>query len=88
MANHKSAIKRHRQSLKARARNRAMKSRVKNAVKVLREALDTGNATQAQAALKSATSILDKAAGKKVLHWRTAGRKVSRLAQAVNKLSA
>ncbi len=88
MANHKSAIKRHRQSLKARERNRAVKSRVRNALKTVREAIDSGNKEEALATLKSAASILDKAAGKKVIHWRSAGRKVSRLTQAVNKISA
>jgi small subunit ribosomal protein S20 len=88
LANHKSAIKRHRQSLKARERNRAVKSRVRNALKTVREAIDSGNKEEALATLKSAASILDKAAGKKVIHWRSAGRKVSRLTQAVNKISA
>lgn len=86
MANHKSAEKRHRQSLKAYARNKAMKTRVKNAVKAVRAAVSEGNTEQASAALIAATSILDKAAQKKVLHWRNAGRKVSRLSQAVSKL--
>ncbi|EPR42323.1 30S ribosomal protein S20 [Desulfovibrio sp. X2] len=87
MANHKSALKRHKQSLIRNARNRAMKTRVKNAVKAVREALAAGDKEKAQAALVDATSVLDKAAGKKVLHWRAAGRKVSRLSVAVNKLA-
>ena len=39
MANHKSAIKRHKQSLKHAARNRAARTRVKNAVKAVRAAI-------------------------------------------------
>ncbi|GAB6036093.1 30S ribosomal protein S20 [Fundidesulfovibrio butyratiphilus] len=88
MANHKSALKRHRQSLVARARNRSEKTRVKNAIKAVRAALDDNNGEAAQAALRAATAVLDKAAGNKVLHWKTAARKVSRLSLAVNKLSA
>jgi small subunit ribosomal protein S20 len=86
MANHKSAEKRHRQSLKANARNKAMKTRVRNAVKAVRAAVSEGNVDQASVALSQATSILDTAAQKKVIHWRNAGRKVSRLSQAVNQL--
>jgi len=87
LANHKSALKRHKQSLIRNARNRAMKTRVKNAVKAVREAVELGDKEKAQAALTAATSIMDKAAGKKILHWRTAGRKVSRLSVAVGKLA-
>ncbi|MFW5487438.1 MAG: 30S ribosomal protein S20 [Desulfovibrio sp.] len=87
MANHKSEIKRHKQSLKRRARNRAMKTRIKNVVKTVREAVSAGDKDAASTALQQATSVLDKAAGKKVIHWRNAGRKVSRLNAAVNSLS-
>ncbi len=88
MANHASAIKRHRQSLKAQARNKAMKTRIKNAVKAVRLALEQNNPEQAQANLTVASSVLDKAAGKKVIHWRCAARKVSRLSAAVSALQA
>lgn len=39
MANHKSALKRHKQSLQRASRNRAARTRVKNAVKQVRVAL-------------------------------------------------
>ena len=86
MANHKSAVKRHRQSLKANARNRAMKTRVKNLVKAVRQAVEAGDKEAASQALTKATSILDKAGGKKVIHKRAAARRISRLAAAVNKI--
>lgn len=88
MANHKSALKRHRQSLKARDRNRAMKTKIKNVVKEVRAAVDAGDKEKAQSALRSATSILDRAATKKTIHWRNAARKVSRLNKAVNSIQA
>lgn len=87
MANHKSALKRHRQSLVARARNRAEKSRVKQAIKAVRAAIDLKDPAAAKAALVDATTVLDRAASKKVVHWKTAARKVSRLNLAVNKLA-
>lgn len=86
MANHKSALKRHRQSLKARERNRMMKTRVKNAMKAVRTAIESQDQDAVAAALKAATTVLDKAASKKVVHWRTAARKISRLSLAANKI--
>ena len=88
MANHKSALKRHRQSLVARARNRSAKTQVKNVIKAVRAAIDQKDAAAAATALKEATAVLDSAASKKIIHWKTAARKVSRLNMAVNKIGA
>ncbi len=88
MANHKSAIKRFKQSEKRNARNRAARTRVKNAVKEVRLAIQSGDKAKAQEALKAATVVLDKNAGKGIIHWRKAARKVSRLTKAVNAVSA
>ena len=85
MANHASALKRHRQSLIRRSRNRAAKTRIKNAVKEVMTALESKDMDKAQAALRDATSVLDKAATKKIVHWRMAARKISRLTEQVNK---
>jgi small subunit ribosomal protein S20 len=87
LANHPSAIKRHRQSLQAQARNKATKTRIKNIIKDVHQAVEQNNAEQAQSKLVQATSILDKAAGKKVIHWGKAARKVSRLNAAVKKMT-
>ncbi len=87
MANHKSALKRHRQSLKRRARNRISKTRIKNSVKAVRMAIEENDTAKAQEALKDATSILDRAARKKVIHARQAQRRVARLQAAVNKIA-
>lgn len=88
MANHKSAIKRHRQSLKRAARNRAQRTRVKNAVKDVRAAIQGNDKEMARKTLSEASSVLAKAAGKGALHWKKAARKISRLAKAVNALAA
>lgn len=88
MANHKSALKRHRQSLKRNARNKAAKTRIKNAVKAVRLALSEKDASKAATALATASSVLDKAAGKKVIHWKKAGRTIARLQAAINKVEA
>ena len=88
MAKHKSAIKRHKQSINRNARNRAARTRVKNVVKDVRAAIQNNDKESAQKALTYATSTLDKIAGKGVIHWKKAARKVSRLAKAVNALEA
>ncbi|RRD69852.1 MULTISPECIES: 30S ribosomal protein S20 [unclassified Desulfovibrio] len=88
MANHKSAVKRHRQSIQRAARNRAVRTRVKNAVKSVRAAIQNNDQLQAGEALGVASSVLAKAAGKGALHWKKAARKVSRLARAVNAMKA
>lgn len=88
MANHKSAIKRHKQSLNRAARNRAARTRVKNAIKDVRAAIQGKDKSLADTSLTVATSVLSKAAGKGALHWKKAARKISRLARAVNGIEA
>jgi small subunit ribosomal protein S20 len=88
VANHASAEKRNRQRVKSTARNRAVKSEFRTLVKAVREALTNGNLEAAQAALKPATSALDAAAAKGVLHRATASRRVSRIVSAVHKAAA
>lgn len=87
MANHKSAVKRHKQSLKRAARNKAARTRVKNVIKAVRSAVLEKDREKASAALVTATSVLDKTASKGAIHWKTASRKISRLAKSVGELS-
>ena len=87
MANTKSAEKRNRQAQKRRARNINVRTTVKDAVKTLRDTLTT-DAGKAPDAFKAAASRLNKAAAKGVLHKRTASRRISRLAKAVNRAKA
>ena len=86
MANIKSAKKRNKTNEKAAARNRAIKSGVKTAVKKVRTAVEGGDQAAAKEALTNATSVIDKAKAKGVLKKNTASRKVSRLAQTVQKM--
>ena len=85
MANIKSAKKRIITSQKRAAKNKAVKSGVKTAVKKVRLAVEANDAAAAAAAFENAKSGIDKAASKGVLHKNTAARKVSRLAAAVKK---
>ena len=87
MANIKSAKKRILVSQKEAERNQAIKSGVKTAVKKVRVAIEQGNKEEAAKALLAATSAIDKAESKGIIKKNTASRKVSRLAQAVNKMA-
>ena len=88
MANHKSALKRARQSEAQRIVNQVHKTRAKTAVKDLRALLAEKNLDQAKKTLIDTVSILQKTASKKVIHKKKASRKISRLARAVNKAAA
>ncbi len=84
MANHKSALKRIRQTEKRTERNRFYRTRLKNIVKAVRTAIDAGNKEEATAAFKIANQQIHKFVSKGILKKETAARKVSRLQQAVN----
>jgi small subunit ribosomal protein S20 len=88
VANHPSALKRHRQSEKRRVRNQAIKSRLRRMVRDVRTAVTGGDAEAAAKQLAQASRALDKAVTKGVLHRNTAARKASRLARAVSQLKA
>ena len=85
MPHHKSAEKRVRTNDKARLANLAVKSRVRTALRKVREAKTRSDA---QARLETALSVLDRAAQKGVIHRTTASRSKSRLTLFVNKLPA
>ncbi len=85
MANHKSAIKRARQNEIRRLRNRAVKTRVKNIVKDVNAAAPGEEDETATAKLKTAQSMIDKAAKQGVFHRKTAARKISRLNKLVQR---
>ncbi len=85
MANHKSALKRNRQSLVRRDRNRANRTKVKTAVKKIDTAIEVeASVEKAQEALLAAIPIIERAAVKGAFHKKTASRKVSRLTKRVN----
>jgi small subunit ribosomal protein S20 len=79
MANHFSALKRARQTEKRTARNRANTSRLRSALRQLREALTKGDKTAAEKVFRETVSALDKAVKKGVIHNNTASRYKSRL---------
>lgn len=77
MANTKSAIKRMRQAERRRLRNRAVRSKVRTAVKLARAVKGPEQGRTIQEAIRT----LDKAVSKGVVHRNTAARKKSALAR-------
>ena len=88
MANHKSALKRARQNVVRRLRNKAVRTRVKSAVKNVRAAVSDNSQDNIAQELNLAKSVIDNAARKGTIHKRTAARKISRLSKLVNSISA
>lgn len=86
MPNTKSAAKQLRKSKKRQIRNRAVKQRLRKLIKGYLQLVQQGDRAAATKALAEVASALDKAAKSGVIHWATANRKKSRLANRLNKL--
>ena len=87
LANIKSAKKRILVNRTKADRNKAIRSKVKTAVKKVEAAVEANDKAAAEAALQVATSEISKAASKGIYHKNNASRKISRLTLAVNKLA-
>jgi len=87
VAHHRSAKKRNRQSINRTDRNRHVLTTMRTFIKRVRAAVKSGDAAAAEVQLKAAISQVDSGAQKGVIHRRNASRMVSRLTQAVNKLT-
>jgi len=88
MANHQSAVKRHRQSQKRRLNNQMNRHRLKTQLKKLRTAMASGKATDAKAVLPETLGVIDRSVQKGVIKKNTAKRYKSRLAKRINALPA
>ena len=87
MANHKSAAKRARQTIKRTEANRFYRTRLKNITKAVRQAAANGDKAAAQEALKVANKNIHALVSRGFLKKQTASRLVSRLALLVNKIA-
>ncbi len=89
MANHASALKAHRQSLRRRNRNRANRSELRTALKNFAAQTKPGALpTDPRAALSALYSDVDQAARKKSLSRNAAARQKSRLTKRLNQALA
>jgi small subunit ribosomal protein S20 len=80
MPQHKSNEKRMRTSDRERSRNRAYRAKIKDAVRAVR---DSESSEQATETFSAAVKVLDRAAGKGIIHKNRAADKKSRLAKIV-----
>ena len=87
MANHVSALKRARQTVKRTAVNRSNKSHVRKSLRALREAITKGDTSSVSEQYSKTVSALDKSVQKGVLHKNTASRYKSRLHARVKALT-
>ncbi len=87
MAQHKSAEKRARQTIKRTEVNRSRRTKVRGAVKQVELAIASGDKTAAAAAFKLAQPALDKSVTKGVVKKGTASRKLSRLNAAIKTMA-
>ena len=88
MANHQSALKRHRQSLKFKALNQSNRHNLKTQMRKLRAAIETGKPEEAKTILPGTFSLIDKSVQKGVIKKNTARRYKSRLTKSVNALAS
>lgn len=92
MANHKSAIKAHEQSLRRRDRNNRMKSRMRRAIRATRSVIGAVDAQDEPAAaresIRTTAALIDKLAGKGIIHRNAAARHKSRLEKRLRKAAA
>jgi len=88
MANHFSALKRARQTVKRTVVNRMNTSRLRGTLRELREALAKGDKAAAEKVYRGAVSALDKAIQKGVIHKNTAARYKSRFSARIKAIGA
>ncbi len=88
MANHKSSEKRARQTKVKTERNRFYRTRLKNMVRAVREAVEANDLQKAEEAFKVANKAIHSYVSRGFLKKNTAARKVSRLAKLVNSKKA
>lgn len=88
MANNKSARKRIRIAEERRVHNRPYRTAARTSVKKAELAIRAGDQTAAAAAVGDAVSMLDRVAGKGIIHKNNAARRKSRLMAKFNALGA
>ena len=85
---HTSALKEARKNLKRRITNKAVKSRIRTAIKKFEASLLEKNTEKAKELLRVVSGMLDKAAKKKIIHKKNASRKTSRLSLRLSRTTA
>jgi len=84
MANHASALKAHRQSLKHRNNNRSNKSNLRTFLKQFNDRLESEKVEEAKNSLAGLYAAIDKSQQKKAISKNAAARQKSRLTKRLN----
>jgi small subunit ribosomal protein S20 len=88
LAVHLSVIKRHRQSLKRRAKNQTIKSEIRTLIKKTLKAIEAQDQAGTSVQLREVNRALGRAVNKGALRANTASRWLSRLARSAGRLAA
>jgi small subunit ribosomal protein S20 len=88
MANHDSAKKAHRQTIKKTLANKSRMSRIRTFVKKVMTAISGGSQDTANSALREAQSEMMRGVKCNIIKLNTASRKISRLSQKVKAMKA
>ena len=88
MANSPQTRKRARQNVVRNQRNRSYRSSVRTSIKALLKAISAGDKDGAPVAYRNAAAVIDKSAGKGLMHKNTAARLKSRLNKRVQAVAA
>ena len=86
MANHSSAKKALRQTIRKTLVNKNRSSRIKTYIKKVLQAIESGSQETAQSALIQAQSEIMKGVSKNIIKLNTASRKISRLSKKVKNI--
>ena len=84
MANHASALKAHRQSIKHRNINRSNRSSLRTYLKQFNDRLESGKGEEAKNSLAELYAVIDKSQQKKAISKNAAARQKSRLTKRMN----
>ncbi len=84
MANHASALKAHRQSLKHRSTNRSNRSSLRTFLKQFNDRLEAGKTEEARNSLPELYAAIDKSQQKQAITKNAAARQKSRLTKRLN----
>ena len=88
MANHAQAKKRIRQIERRTGANSIRRTRVRTFIRKVEEAIESGNQSDAAAALQAAQPEMARGAQKGIFHKKTMSRKISRLSARIKEMAA
>ena len=87
MANSAQAKKRARQTVKQREHNFSLRSRLRTAIKSIRQSIESGDKSTARAVFNKSVATIDSVADKGIIHKNKAARQKGRLSAAIKAMA-